>query len=152
MIPICFQSLLSWPRKKWLFAIFAGVLTYVVIAIPTAVIKNPIFGREIGVTSWSVPVLIITSILSGILFATYIRTENYLSEERSVKIGSVGGLFSFLAVGCPACNKIALLALGTTGAINYFAPIQPYLGLIGILLLLYAVQKRLVGESMCKIK
>ena len=96
--------------------------------------------------------MIITAILSGILFATYIRTENYLSEERSVKIGSVGGLFSFLAVGCPVCNKIAILALGTTGAINYFAPIQPYLGLIGILLLLYAVQKRLVGESMCKIK
>ena len=60
-------------------------------------------------------------------------------------------LFSFLAVGCPVCNKIALLALGTTGAINYFVPIQPYLGLIGILLLLYAVQKRLVGESMCKV-
>jgi hypothetical protein len=45
-----------------------------------------------------------------------------------------------------------LLALGTTGAINYFAPIQPYLGLFGILLLLYAVQKRLVGESMCRVK
>ncbi len=152
MIPICFQSLLNWPRKKWLFAIVAGLITYIVIAIPTAVIETPIFGREIGVTSWSIPVLIITSVLSGILFATYLKTENYLAEERSVKIGSVGGLFSFLAVGCPVCNKIALLALGTTGAINYFAPIQPYLGLLGILLLLYAVQKRLVGESMCKVK
>lgn len=152
MIPICFQSLLGWPRKKWLFAIVAGLITYVVIAIPTAIIPNPIFGREIGVTSWSVPVLIITSILSGLLFATYIKTDNYLAEEKSVKIGSLGGLFSFLAVGCPVCNKIALLALGTTGAINYFAPIQPYLGLLGILLLLYAVQKRLVGESMCRVK
>ncbi len=152
MIPICFQSLLGWQRKKWFFAIVVGLITYVVIAIPTAIIPNPIFGREIGVTSWSVPVLIITSILSGLLFATYIKTDNYLAEEKSVKIGSLGGLFSFLAVGCPVCNKIALLALGTTGAINYFAPIQPYLGLFGILLLLYAVQKRLVGESMCRVK
>ncbi len=152
MIPICFQSLINWPLKKWLFALFTGVLTYIVIAIPTAVIANPVFGREIGVTTWSVPVLVITSILSGILFATYLRTDNYLSEERSINIGSLGGLLSFLAVGCPVCNKIALIALGTSGAISYFAPIQPYLGLIGIILLLFAVQKRLVGESMCKVK
>jgi hypothetical protein len=54
-------------------------------------------------------------------------------------------------VGCPVCNKIALIALGTTGAMQYFAPVQPYLALFGILFLLYALQKRLVGESMCAV-
>jgi hypothetical protein len=49
------------------------------------------------------------------------------------------------------CNKIALIALGTTGAMQYFAPVQPYLALFGILFLLYALQKRLVGESMCAV-
>lgn len=152
MIPICFQSLFNWTLKKWLFALITAILTYLIIAIPTAVIANPIFGREIDVTTWSVPVLLITSVLSGILFATYLKTENYLSEEKSIKIGSLGGLLSFLAVGCPVCNKIALIALGTSGAISYFAPIQPYLGLLGIILLLFAVQKRLVGESLCRVK
>ena len=126
-------------------------ITYIIIAIPTAIIKNPIFGREVGVTSWSIPVLIFTSILSGLLFATYVRNENYLPEERSAKIGSVGAFFSFLAVGCPVCNKVALIALGTSGAMQYFAPVQPYLALFGIVFLLYALQKRLVGESMCSV-
>lgn len=129
-----------------------AILTYLVIAIPTAIIKNPIFGREIGVTSWSIPVLIATSILSGLLFATYVKNDNFITEERSAKIGSFGALFSFLAVGCPVCNKIALIALGTSGALQYFAPVQPYLALFGILFLLYALQKRLVGESMCSVE
>ncbi len=134
-----------------MIALFTSVITYIIIAIPTAIIKNPIFGREVGVTSWSIPVLIFTSILSGLLFATYVRNENYLPEERSAKIGSVGAFFSFLAVGCPVCNKIALIALGTSGAMQYFAPVQPYLALFGIVFLLYALQKRLVGESMCSV-
>ena len=151
MIPVCFSSLSKWTSKRWIIALFTSVITYIVIAIPTAIIKNPIFGREVGVTSWSIPVLVITSILSGLLFATYVRNENYLPEERSAKIGSVGAFFSFLAVGCPVCNKIALIALGTSGAMQYFAPVQPYLALFGIVFLLYALQKRLVGESMCSV-
>jgi hypothetical protein len=34
---------------------------------------------------------------------------------------------------------------------QYFAPVQPYLALFGILFLLYALHKRLVGESMCAV-
>jgi hypothetical protein len=151
MIPVCFSALFQWKIKRWLFALFTGISTYVIIAIPTAIIKNPIFGRDVAVTSWSIPVLILTSILSGLLFATYMKNENFIQEERSAKLGSAGALFSFLAVGCPVCNKIALIALGTTGAMQYFAPVQPYLALFGILFLLYALQKRLVGESMCAV-
>jgi hypothetical protein len=151
MLPVCFNSLSRWSLKRWVIAAITSAATYIIIAIPTAIIENPIFGREIGVTTWSVPVLIVTSILSGLLFATYVKNENYLSEDRSAKIGSFGALFSFLAVGCPVCNKIALIALGTTGAMQYFAPVQPYLALFGILFLLYALQKRLVGESMCAV-
>ena len=80
-----------------------------------------------------------------------VRNENYLPEERSAKIGSAGAFFSFLAVGCPVCNKVALIALGSTGAMQYFAPVQPYLALLGVLFLIYALQKRLVGESMCSV-
>ena len=151
LIPVCFSSLSKWTSTRWIIALVTSVITYIIIAIPTAIIKNPIFGREVGVTSWSIPVLVITSILSGLLFATYVRNENYLPEERSAKIGSAGAFFSFLAVGCPVCNKIALIALGTSGAMQYFAPVQPYLALFGVIFLLYALQKRLVGESMCSV-
>ena len=41
----------------------------------------------------------------------------------------VGGVMAWFAVGCPVCNKIALVAFGYSGAITYFAPIQPFLAL-----------------------
>ncbi len=141
----------NWSSQRWLIAILSSIITGLVIALPTAIIKNPIFGREIAVTLWSIPVLLITSILSGMLFATYIRNESTLDEEKSLKLGTAGALFSFLAVGCPVCNKIALIALGYSGAIKYFAPVQPYLAILGVVILSYALIKRLDGEIACKI-
>lgn len=146
-----FIALKNWSRQRWFIAILSSVITGLVIALPTAIIENPIFGRDIAVTLWSIPVLLITSILSGMLFATYIRNESSLDEDKSLKLGTAGALFSFLAVGCPVCNKIALIALGYSGAIKYFAPVQPYLAILGVVILSYALIKRLDGEITCKI-
>lgn len=145
-------SLVSWSKRRWIVAAFTSLVTSLVIAIPTAVFSNPVFGREIEPTPWSLPVVIVTSIFSGLLFATYISNDPSLNEEKSIKIGGAGAFFSFLAVGCPVCNKIALVALGSSGAIQYFAPVQPFLAGFGIALLGYALRKRLVNEFKCKMK
>jgi len=151
-MPNCFTALLLWPKKRWAVAVGSSILTGLFISLPTAIIKTPIFGREIEVTPWSVPVVIATSILSGMLFATYIKMEQSIDEDRSLKVGGAGALFSFLAVGCPVCNKLALITLGYSGAIQYFSPVQPYLAAAGILLLAYALRKRLIGESLCQVR
>ena len=49
-------------------------------------------------------------------------------------------------MGCPVCNKIALIAFGYTGAIQYFAPIQPYLAVARIALLAFSLWFRLKNE------
>jgi len=149
--PNCLTALLAWPARRWLVAILFAVATYLIIGLPTVVVDNGVFGRDIGVTSWSMPVLLVTSVLSGLLFATYVRVGEITSTEREAKIGSVGGFFSFLAIGCPVCNKLALIALGYSGAIKYFAPVQPYLAALGIGLLAYALRQRLTNEATCKI-
>ena len=74
-MPNCFTSLLTWSVKRWIVAVSVGVLTYFVIALPTAVVANPIFGRDIAVTSWSVTVIVTSSILTGLLTATYVKNE-----------------------------------------------------------------------------
>lgn len=150
-VPNCLTAFLTWPLKRWVVAIFTALLTLLAIGIPTAVLPTPFFGRAVAVTSWSLPVLIATSILTGLLIATYIKKEHVEDEERSLKVGGLGGFFSFVAVGCPVCNKIALLALGSTGAVRFFAPVQPYIATAGIALLFYAVRKRVLSESMCSV-
>lgn len=150
-MPNCFTSLLTWSTKRWIVAISVGVLTYFLIALPTAVIENPVFGREIGVTSWSVTVIVISSILTGLLTATYVKNGFSDENPRQLKIGGAGALLSYFAVGCPVCNKLALVALGYSGAIQYFAPIQPYLALAGIALLMYSLRMRLNNEYSCSL-
>lgn len=148
-MPNCFTALLLWSAKRWIVAISTAIATALIISLPTAVIENPLFGRDVEVTSWSIPVVLITSVISGLILATYVKNDTSVDEEKSIKIGGAGAFFSFLAVGCPVCNKIALIALGYSGALQYFAPLQPYMAALGVGLLMYALRKRLNGELMC---
>jgi hypothetical protein len=160
-MPSTFLALRTWSWRRWATAIVAGAVTALLVALPTAVIPNPVFGREIGVTWWSYPVVVVTAILGGLLIATYVRTpgidagdavgESIDGEEpdRPMKLGAAGALVSFFAVGCPVCNKLVLLALGATGAVTWFAPIQPLLALASIALMTWALRSRLRGEVAC---
>ena len=150
-MPNCFTSLSTWSIKRWIVAVGVGIATYLFISIPTAVIKNPVFGREIAVTNWSVPVIVISSILTGLLSATYLKNGISDQNPKQLKIGSAGALLAYFAVGCPVCNKLALIAFGYTGAIQYFAPIQPYLAIVGIALLALSLRVRLNNEYSCSL-
>jgi uncharacterized membrane protein len=142
----------TWSIRRWITVAVSAIVTGLVISIPTAVLENSVFGREIAVTNWSVPVIVITSVLSGLLFATYLKNDSANTEDTSLKIGTAGAFFSFLAVGCPVCNKIALIALGYSGAMNYFAPVQPFLAFAGVAILAFALIMRLNGEVKCQVK
>ena len=67
------DTLRMWSARRWLIALAAGLATALVVALPTAVIPNPVFGRTIETTWWSYPVVVITGVLGGLLIATYVR-------------------------------------------------------------------------------
>jgi hypothetical protein len=149
-----FAVMRSWNRQRWTVAVMAGVAAYFLMGLPTAVIDNPVFGRAVAVTPWSGPVLIVSSVLVGLIMATYVNPLNGVDDrqvpvDRHAKLSGVGGLLSFFAIGCPVCNKIVLLALGTSGALNFFAPLQPILAIAGVAFLGYALVKRLRNEQSC---
>ena len=73
-------------------------------------------------------------------------------ERKSQQLGAAGGFIAYLAVGCPVCNKLVLLALGTTGAMQWFAPVQPFLAVVGVVLLAWALRVRLRGEVACPVE
>ncbi len=143
------RALEAWPRRRWVVAFVGAVATVLVMGLPTAMIPNPVFGREIPTTWWAWPALLLTAALSGLLGATYVRGP--AGPEQVSRTGVVGGVLTYLAVGCPVCNKLALLALGYTGALTWFAPAQPWLALAGIGLLGYALHRRLGGEVACAV-
>lgn len=145
----------------------ATIGTVLFVALPTALIPNPVFGRDVPPTVWAWPVLLLTAGLSGLLVGTYVRqapprtvgdsdhgTSGDLSPDEGDGVtqgraGLIGGLLTFLAVGCPVCNKLALLALGYAGALQWFAPVQPFLAAGGIVLLVWALVRRLENDGAC---
>jgi hypothetical protein len=142
----------SWSRRRWLATLAGAVLTALLIGLPTDVIPNPVFGRPVPVTWWSLPVLVATSVLAGLLLATYVRDGGADEPvDRPARAGGIGGLLAFFAVGCPVCNRLVVIALGTTGALELFAPLQPLLAIASVALLAVALQRRLAGERACPI-
>ncbi len=144
------SALARWPRRRWVAAGLATISTVLLVGIPTVLVPTPVFGREVAVTGWAWPALIVTSVLAGLVAATYVRTGAPTAPDAVSRAGLVGGFLTYLAVGCPVCNKIALLALGYTGALQWFAPVQPFLAVAGIALLAYALRRRLEGEVSCR--
>ncbi len=144
------DALRTWTSRRWSAAALGAVVTTLVIAVPTAMLPTPVFGREIPTTWWAWPVLVVTSVLSGLLLATYVREPGAGRAEATIdRKGTAGGLLAFFAVGCPVCNKLVLLALGYSGALQWFAPVQPVLAVGGVVLLGWALRARLRGQLAC---
>ena len=149
-LPLFPDELRTWPRRRWLTAVGVAVLTVLVTAIPTAMVPTPVFSRDVPTTAWAWPVLIATSVLAGMVTATYVaRRDASEGGERASRLGTVGAVTTFFAVGCPVCNKLVLLALGYAGAMQYFAPVQPLLAGVAIVLLAWALVVRIRRERSC---
>ncbi len=128
------RALLLWDRRRIAVAVAAAAVSAVVIGVATVLIPNSLFARDIPPVWWDYPVWILTSMLIGMLIASYVRGTDVESEKRSGVLGGVGGMLGWFAVGCPVCNKIALIALGYTGALTWFAPAQPFLAVLALAL------------------
>jgi hypothetical protein len=49
------------------------------------------------------------------------------------------------------CNKVVIVALGATGARQWFEPIQPVLAVVSIILLGWALRARLRSADTCRV-
>jgi hypothetical protein len=137
-----YRGLLLWDRRRIGVAVAAAAASAVIIGLATVLIPNALFARDIPPVWWDYPVWILTAAAARNAHRQLCaqprsphtregaRGPEVASEGRSGILGGVGGVFSWFAVGCPVCNKIALLALGYTGALTYFAPLQPLLAAV----------------------
>jgi len=130
------------PPSFVVLSISAAVVYLLGVGIVTAVIPTPLFVRMTPVTIsnlvfWIMPALLVGPLIASSVVPIAPRTCDV--ANRAV----AGGVLSFLAVGCPLCNKLVVLALGMSGALTYFEPIQPLLGLVSVGLLGYALWLRL---------
>jgi hypothetical protein len=80
---------------------------------------------------------------------SWLPTSSATTDQRVARTGGFAGLLSFFAVGCPVCNKLVVIALGTVGARQWFEPIQPLLAVGSIVLMVVALRSRLRNATSC---
>ena len=151
-----------WTVRQWTAAALGTVGALVLLGIPSVLLPNDLFVREVEAVWWMYPAWVATAVLGGLLLATYTRPhggrapesteEAQEGEDRSTPRRSLaGGLLAWFAIGCPTCNTLVLMALGTSGALSWFAPLQPLLAVAGLALLALALRARLRTAATCRI-
>lgn len=137
------SALRNLPPKTWVLAVPYGLLAALFIGIPSDLIDNPIFGRPVPIRTIDYVIWGITAVLIGLVFAIRLPKSHAEEEEKSDIRTAWSGFASFLAVGCPVCNQFVVAAVGTSGALSWWAPVQPVVGAVAIGLVLWALRKRL---------
>ncbi len=131
-----------------------SVVAMLAFGAVTAIIPNPVFGRMIPPEPFAIAVWLLSSPLMGIVAATYSSPAPPSfapavplgtpagagpglnpATPQGTTLGTIAGFGAFLAIGCPICNKIALILLGTSGALSIYAPLQPIIGVVSLALL-----------------
>ena len=134
------------------WAIAWALASLLAFGLVAAIIPNPVFGRQIPPEPFAMAVWLVSAPLMGLLGATYsapaipaatatrlmplvIEPAGGASHRQGTTLGAVAGFGAFLAIGCPVCNKVALVLLGAGGAMTVFAPLQPLIGAASLVLL-----------------
>ncbi|MEK7281483.1 MAG: hypothetical protein AAB037_03925, partial [Chloroflexota bacterium] len=129
--------------RGWAIAVAAIIGTLLLIGIPTVIVPNPFFTRIIPVRPQDYIIWMATGIMVGLIAGTFFTPLRKAGQGKIVS----GGLLSFLAVGCPVCNKLVVLLLGFSGALTFFAPVQLYIGLASLVILGWAFRQRVRALS-----
>lgn len=138
-------------RRLLGWAAAGTLLSLLVYGLITAIIPNPVFGRGIAPEPFAIVTWLASAPLMGLVLATYLAPPpasavvplGTSGSRDGSTLGAIGGMAAFLAIGCPTCNKIALLLLGASGAVTVFGPIQPFIGAASLVLLAVTLAWRL---------
>ena len=141
----------AWPLQRWVVAALASAVAALLIGVPTGVVPTGFYTRMTPVLWWNYPVWGFSAVLVGLTAATYVRAADAGARgaSRQAQRTAGGTLVSAFAVGCPICNKLVVGVLGVSGALSYWAPIQPVLGVLTLVLLGVGLSIRLRGELAC---
>jgi hypothetical protein len=144
-------------RRLLVHAALWTLASALAFGLVTAIIPNPVFGRSVAPEPFAIWTWLLSAPLMGLVMATYtapppdspierLPLEPAVAaavDRRTTTLGSLAGLGAFLAIGCPVCNKVALVLLGASGAMSVYAPIQPFIGLASLVLLAVTAAWRL---------
>ncbi len=136
--------------RRMVVGTVVAVVVALAIGIPTGIVETPWYTRMTPVLWWNYPVWALSAVMTGALAATYVRNPAVPVPPTQGGKTLLGSMLSLFAVGCPICNKLVVMALGVSGALTWFAPVQPFLATASLGLLAYALWARRRAAIACR--
>lgn len=125
--------------RFWGYSILFTLSAAALIGIPTVLIPTPLFHRMTPTSPLDYLIWGLSAVLLGPLLALAVLFPASSDAHASPRSGSmralVGGVLSFLSVGCPVCNQVVVFLLGVGGTMTFFNPLRPFLGVAAIVIL-----------------
>lgn len=123
--------------REVVFSLLFATAGFVAIGTLTALWQNTLFTRMTPTAGYEYALLAAQCLLGGLYFG--VRTP-----ACALKAAGSGGILGFLGVACPVCNKLLLAVFGSGLLLSYFEPVRLYVGLLGTVILIWAVGQKLV--------
>lgn len=133
------SSLVRGTPQFWSRSLFWSLGFAASIGIPTVLIDSPFFQRMTPSTWWNYVLWVASALLGGAIMALRKHPGAQTCKVEGSAMGS--GALAYLAVGCPICNKVVVAVLGVSGALNYFAAVQPLIGILSITIMVLTLRR-----------
>ncbi len=148
-VRLALESMRAWTARRWAVVIVVSAVAALLMGVPTGIVRTSLYTRMTAVTWWDYPVWAISALLVGLTAATYLRgaVTGAVPDRSRRALGA--SVLSTFAIGCPICNKLVVGLIGASGALSYWAPLQPVLGVASIALLATGLYVRLRGAVAC---
>lgn len=132
---------LRWTCVHWIAAAAGTAVVLLAVGVLTGLVATPLYARTTRAPGWSCPVLLATAAISGLLIASYARHPGAPPAP-----GVVATIGSLLAVACPVCHKFVVAMAAVGGALSVWPPLRPVLGTVSVVLLGWALRRRLAAQ------
>ena len=122
-------------RRGWQWGRAAGTATvaFAAVFVPSDLLDTALFTRMTPPYWWDYVLATATVLLTAVASGLGRSPCADRGSVGTVPITATGAVV--LAVGCPLCNKVVLAVMGTAGALELWAPLQPALGAAAVLAL-----------------
>jgi len=118
--------------KNVLYGVISGIVIFLVLGIPTALLPTGLYKRMIEATTFDYIFLFAVPILFGVFISIYLKNK----KTRKRTCVAAGGFASgWLAVICPICTTFLVYIFGASLLLTYFDPVRPLFGFISIVIL-----------------
>jgi len=153
--PVTLGQLRLYSKRQWALVAVVAVAAFVAIGSVGETLPWSSAGRVFAVQWWNWATLIASSVLLGLIAATFVTAGSRGGATRgagSATGSGLAGTVAAIAMACPVCSPLAIPLLGVGGTFAFLRGDRGWLALASVLILGLTLLLRLRASTGCSVR